>query len=74
MRKRHRTLSAIEYALAVSLVASFSVVGVGGLLFGFQVGQWAEWQGILVGVTGTIAGVIGAAFGVRLALNAGPGF
>ena len=72
MRKRYRTLSAIEYALVVSLVASFSVVGVGGLLFGFQLGQWAEWQGVLVGVTGTIAGVIGAAFGVRLALNDGP--
>lgn len=72
MRKHHGILSAIEYALVVSLIASFSVLGVGGLLFGFQLGQWAEWQGVLVGVTGTIAGVIGAAFGVRLALNAEP--
>lgn len=69
MRKYYRTLSAIEYAFVVSLLAVFSVVGVGGLFFGFQMGQWAEWQGILVGVFGTIAGVIGAFVGLRIALK-----
>ena len=69
MRKRYRVLHAIEYAFVVSLLAAFGVIGVGGLLFGFQMGRWAEWQGILVGVFGTIAGVIGAFAGLRIAIN-----
>ncbi len=69
MRKRYRILNAIEYAFVVSLIASFSVVGVGGLLFGFQMGQWTEWQGILVGAIAAIAGVVGVFAGLRIALN-----
>jgi hypothetical protein len=68
MRKCYRTLNAIEYAFVVSLMAAFSVMGVGGLLFGFQMSQWAEWQGLLVGVFVTIAGVVGAYAGFRLAV------
>jgi cytochrome c biogenesis protein CcdA len=71
MRERYQTLAAIEYAFVVSLIASFTVLGVGALLFGFKPSNWAEWQGVLVGVSATIAGVIGAIFGVRLALGAG---
>lgn len=69
MRKVYRTLSAIEYAFVCSMIASFSVVGVAGLFFGFQLGQWSEWQGTLVGVTVFIAGLVGAVFGVRMALD-----
>lgn len=69
MRKVYRTLSAIEYAFVCSMIASFSVVGVAGLFFGFQMSQWSEWQGALVGVTGSIAGLVGAVLGVRLALD-----
>lgn len=42
MRKRYRKLMAIEYAFVVSIIASFSVVGVAGIMFGLQLGQWAE--------------------------------
>ena len=69
MRKRFRTFNAIEYAFVASLMASVSVMGVAGLFFGFQMDQWAEWQGILVGVFVTIAGVAGALAGLRIALN-----
>ena len=69
MRKRYRTLTAIEYSFVASIIASFSVVGLAGFLFGFQLSQWAEWEGILVGVTALIAGVIGAVFGLRMSLN-----
>lgn len=69
MRKCYRILNAIEYAFIVSLMAVFSVVGFGGLLFGFQMGQWAEWQGIVVGVFATIAGVVGVFVGLRVALS-----
>ncbi len=69
MRKPYRTLSAIEYAFVCSMIASFSVVVVAGLFFGFELSQWSEGQGRLVGVTATIAGVVGAVFGVRMALN-----
>jgi len=66
MRKRYRTLMSIEYAFVTSIIASFSVVGIAGFVFGFQLGQWTEWQGILVGSIATIAGVIGAGLGLRM--------
>lgn len=71
MERRIQALIAIEYALGVSLLASFGVVGIGGLLFGFQASRWAEWQGILVGVIGTIAGITGAVIGCRMAMGKG---
>ena len=69
MRQSYRTLTAIEYAFVVSLLASFGVLSAGGFLFGFQISQWIEWQGILVGVIATIAGVVGAIVGLRIAPN-----
>ena len=69
MERRVQALTAIEYALVVSLLASFGVVVIGGLLFGFQLSRWAEWQGILVGGIGTIAGVAGAVTGCRMAMR-----
>ena len=71
MERRIQALTAIEYALTVSLLASFGVVGIGALLFGFQASRWAEWQGILVGVSGTIAGITGAVIGCRMAMGKG---
>ena len=72
MRKPHRTLAAIEYAFVCSMIASFIVVVVAGFFFGFEWNQWSEGQGRLVGVTATIAGVVGAVFGVRIALDIEP--
>lgn len=66
MRKRYRTLLSIECAFVMALIASFAVVVIAGLLFGFQFGQWTEWQGILVGSIATIAGVIGAGVGIQM--------
>jgi hypothetical protein len=36
MRKRYRTLMSIEYAFVTAIIASFSVVGIAGFLFGFS--------------------------------------
>lgn len=69
MRKRYRTLMSIEYSFVTAIIASFGVVGIGGFLFGFQMGQWTEWQGILVGCAATIAGVFGAGLGLRLSFE-----
>lgn len=69
MRKRYRTLMSIEYAFVTSIIASFSVLSIAGFFFGFQLGQWTEWQGILVGSIATIAGVIGAGLGLRLSFE-----
>ena len=56
----------IEYAFVTALIATFFVLGVAGLVIGFQMGEWTEWQGVLVGSIATIAGVIGAGFGLRM--------
>lgn len=69
MRKQYRRLEAIKYAFVCSMIASFSVVALAGLFFGFHLSQWSEWQGGLVGITGSIAGVAGALFGVFTALD-----
>ena len=69
MRKQYLMLEAIKYAFVCSMIASFSVVAVAGLFFGFHLSEWAEWQGGLVGITGSIAGVAGAIFGVFTALH-----
>jgi len=69
MRKSYRRLAAIAYAFVCSMIASFSVVVVAVIFFGFEFSQWTERQGGLVGVTALIAGVVGAAFGVRMALD-----
>jgi hypothetical protein len=63
-------LKAIGYAAGVSVAASLGVLLAGACVFGFQLAQWAEWQGRLVGVVGMIAGVAGAVVGLRMALRA----
>lgn len=70
MTKSSRTMKVIEYAFGASLIASLAVLLVAACLFGFQVGRWPEWQGRLVAVLETIAGVAGAVFGLRMALRA----
>lgn len=69
MREQYRHLEAIKYGFVGSLIASFSVMAVAGLFFGFHLSQWSEWQGRMVGVTATIAGVAGAFLGVLTALD-----
>lgn len=66
MRKRYRTFMSIEYAFVAAIIATFSVLAAAGLVIGFQMGQWTEWQGVLVGSIATIAGVIGAGLGLRM--------
>ena len=66
MRKRYRTLMSIEYSFVTAIIALFSALGIAGLVFGFQMGQWTEWQGIIAGVAATIAGFIGAGLGLRI--------
>ena len=69
MRNRYGTLEAIEYAFVCSMIASFGVMTVAGLFFGFHLSQWSEWQGRLVGVIGSVAGIAGALFGVFAAIH-----
>ena len=69
MQDRYRTLTAIEYAFVLSAIASFGALGILGMFFGFQISRWSEWQAVLIEIVITIAGVIGAIFGVRMALH-----
>jgi cytochrome c biogenesis protein CcdA len=69
MRKRYRTLISIEYAFVTAIIATFGAIGIAGLFFGFQMGQWTEWQGILVGAAATIAGFMGAGLGLHLSFE-----
>ena len=64
------TLKLIGYPFAAALVASAVVLLFGGCMLGFRFAEWPEWQGRIVGVTGTIAGAAGAVFGLWMALRA----
>ena len=44
-------------ALATAVAASLLVLLAGMILFGFQVSQWAEWEGRLVGLAGAAVGL-----------------
>jgi hypothetical protein len=60
---------AIGYSAGLSLAASLGVLLLGAVLFGFPFSGWAEWEGRLVGVLGTLAGAVGAGLGLRWALR-----
>lgn len=63
---------AVGYTVGAAFTTSLIVLLVGMLVFGSDVPQWAEWEGRLVGVAGTIAGVAGAALGLLLAMREDP--
>jgi hypothetical protein len=70
MGKKSAVLKVIGYAFGTSIAASLIVLLIGMCVFGFQLAEWAEWQGRIAGVVGTIAGVAGAAIGWQIALRA----
>ena len=62
-------LKVIGYSAGTAIVGSFLVVLIGMVFFGFQLAQWSEWEGVIVGMVGTIAGIGGAVVGLLLALR-----
>ena len=70
MNKSCEILKAIGYAFGASVAASLGVLLVGAFVFGFRLAEWAEWEGRIVGLVGTIAGVAGAVVGLKMALRA----
>jgi len=69
MRTEHRTFRAIEFAFVASIVAAFGALAIAGVMFGFQLGQWTEWQGVVAGMVITTAAVLGALFGLVLSVE-----
>jgi len=70
MSKSSEILKAIGYAFGAAVVASLGVLLVGACLFGFRFAEWAEWEGRIVGLLGTMAGIAGAVVGLKMALRA----
>jgi hypothetical protein len=69
MRKGRQMFTAIEFAFVASIVTGFGALGIAGLVFGFQMSQWSEWQGVIAGMAVTAAAVLGAVFGLYAALK-----
>lgn len=57
----------IGYAFGAGVVASLLVLFVGLGVFGSQWAFWQEWQGRIVGIASTIAGVAGVILGLWIA-------
>jgi hypothetical protein len=69
MSKSSEILKAIGYAFGASVAASLGVFLVGACVFGFRWTEWAEWEGRIVGLLGTMAGIAGAVVGLKMALR-----
>lgn len=67
MSKSSDVVKMIAYSSGAALAVSLGVLLVGLCVFGFQLAEWAEWEGRVVGVAGTIAGVAGAVLGLWVA-------
>ena len=65
------TLRITASSFGVAILASLSVLFVGLCVFGFQFAERPEWQGRILGLLGTIAGVAGTAIGLWIALRLG---
>lgn len=62
-------LKVIAYSCGMAVAASSLVLLFAMVLLGFQLNQWAEWEGRIVGAVGTIAGVAGAFVGMSIGLR-----
>ena len=69
MNKPSEALWAVGYSLVIAMAALLCAWFAGGVLFGFQFARWTEWQGRFVGVSATLAAIVGAAVGLRTALR-----
>jgi hypothetical protein len=69
MNKPSGILKRIGYTFGASIAASLIVLLIGMFVFGFQIAEWPEWQGRIVGVVVTIAGVVAAVVGLQIALR-----
>jgi hypothetical protein len=69
VRTSVRLWKIIGWAFAAAVAASLSVLILAGCIFGFQFTGWAEWQGKIAGVAGTIGGVVGAVIGLGCGLR-----
>ena len=65
MRRGYEIFMSIEFAFVASLVGAFGVLGIMGLLVGFE----TEWRQVITSMAVTVGAVLGAAFGVYLALG-----
>jgi hypothetical protein len=63
-------LKAFGYSFGAAVVASLAVLLLGGLMLGFNFAEWNETGGRITGILGTIAGIVGAYVGLRIALKA----
>jgi hypothetical protein len=69
MQNGYRILTVIEFAFVAALVAAFAALGVAALIFGFQIGQWTEWQRVWAGMAITVAAAFAAILGGYAALR-----
>jgi hypothetical protein len=63
------TFKMIVYPFGLAIASLMVVVLFGITAFGPHSADWAQWQNELVGTVGTIVGLVGAVFGLWLAIR-----
>ena len=66
------TFKAMGYSFGAAIVASWAVLLLGGLLFGFNFAEWTETAGRTTGIFATVAGIVGAVVGLKIAQKTSP--
>ena len=64
------SMKIIASSIAAAFAGLIGALFVGLCFFGYRVSEWTEGEGRIVGVMATLLAVMGAAVGLRLALQA----
>ena len=66
------TFKTMGYSFGAAIVASWAVLLVGGLMFGFNFAEWTETAGRTTGILATVAGIVFAIVGLKVAQKTSP--
>lgn len=67
MGRQSKISAFIAFVTIGAFAASLAILASGAVIFGPDLNHWAEWKGRVIGAAGTVAGLVSAYAGLRLA-------
>lgn len=69
MTESIRIFKAIEFGFVAAVIALFFVLAIAGLVIGFELNHWPNWQARFVGIVAAVASVAAATIAGRAAFR-----